>query len=120
MNSTAVRNYDYQCEQVANAIKQYQQLRSSIEYVANSVDKVGKTGFRAAKEEVLCIIVDIDAAIKSLTPRQQKVIILLQQGYEYDEISQVLGIKATTAASHVSQAITRLTDYLNRPSKSIS
>lgn len=115
MIKTGIRKSDdYQCEQIANAIRRYQQVRSSLEYVATRLDRVGKTGARTAKEELLCIIVDIDQGIKYLTPRQQRVILLLQQGYEYDEISTVMGISAATAASHASQAFNRLTNYLNK------
>nr|WP_255319506.1 sigma factor-like helix-turn-helix DNA-binding protein [Dendrosporobacter quercicolus] len=108
---------DYRSEQIANTIKRYQQVRSSLEYVANRLDRVGKTGARTAKEELLCIIVDIDQGIKHLSPRQQRVILLLQQGYEYKEISTAMGISAATAASHASQAFNRLTSYLNKRAK---
>ena len=110
---------DYQYEEIANAIKQYQQVRSSLEYIASRVDRIGKAGSRTAKEDLLCILVDIDQGIKCLTPRQKKVVVLLKQGYQYEEISAILGISTATAASHACQAFTRLTDYLNQRSKSI-
>lgn len=104
---------EYTPKQVASIIKRYPELRSTIEISAARQEQVSGSSPGTGKEEIICVLADIDQGMDQLSPRQQLVIQMLKQGYQYEAISNMLNISVATVNFHVRQAVMRLTTYLN-------
>jgi DNA-directed RNA polymerase specialized sigma24 family protein len=109
----AESNHDYDSKQISSMIRRYQELRGVVEITSSRYERVGGSGAGNGKEEILCTIIDIDQAMKHLSPRQRLVITMLEKGYLYEEIRDVLGISINTVKFHTRQGIFHLTAYLN-------
>jgi|GEM_PF-1760411 len=104
---------DYDFKQIANIVKRYQELRSSVEIVSTRYERVSGNDTKTNKEEIMCALVDVDRGMSQLSPRQRVVIRMLEQGYQCGEICSMLGIGIATVKFHTRQGIFRLTTYLN-------
>lgn len=112
LNATAT-NEGYQCKQISNVIRRYQEIRDAIEITSARYERLGGNGAKNGKEELLCTLIDIDQAVSHLSPRQRVVIQMLENGYLYEDICRMLGVSINTVRFHVRQGIFRLTTYLN-------
>jgi DNA-directed RNA polymerase specialized sigma24 family protein len=109
--SAKYREYDHQ--QVAGIIKRYQELRSAVEVVSAKYERLGGQGDKTYKEEILCSLVDVDSGMKLLAPQQRKVLHMLKQGYQYEEICSLLDTRLEAVKFHARRGFIRLTAYLN-------
>ena len=104
----------YSPGQVKRLIKQYQELRNVVQFVAMRYNQTsGRTSNVSGREEILCMLVDIEQATIILTKRQQQVIYLMKLGYSTEDISSELSISTPTIKFHQNQAVDRITTYLN-------
>lgn len=107
------RHRDYDHIQISSIIKRYQELRSVVELTAIRHERVSGGSRESGKEELICALVDIDEGIGHLSPRQRVVMKMVKQGYQYEDISYMLGISVATVKFHERQGIFYLTTYLN-------
>lgn len=107
------RHGEYDPGQLSSIIKRYQELRSVVELTAVRHERVSGGSQESGKEELICILVDIDEGMRYLSPRQELVMNMLKQGYQYEDISYMLGISVATVKFHERQGIFCLTTYLN-------
>jgi DNA-directed RNA polymerase specialized sigma24 family protein len=114
LNHSTAKSLEYDPRQVANLVRRYQELRSAVELVATRHDRVKISGAGTSKEEFLCILIDVEQGISNLSSWQQKIIRMVEQGYEYCEICSMLGISVAMVKFHARQGILQLTNYLNR------
>ncbi|MDU4960931.1 MAG: LuxR C-terminal-related transcriptional regulator [Sporomusaceae bacterium] len=99
---------------VRQLIKKYQELRSVVQIVAMRYNRTSdRTENVSGREEILCMLLDIEQAALMLTKRQRQVCILMQLGYSSTDIAMVLKISTPTAKFHQNQAIDRISAYLN-------
>lgn len=103
----------YDAKQISNIIKRYQELRSVVELTSTRYERVSGGGEQGGKEELICILIDVDTGIADLSERQQAVIRMLENGFGYEEISRLLKISVHTVQFHAQQGIYRITAYLN-------
>ncbi len=105
---------NYEPKKIANLIRRYQELRSVAEFTAVCYEFVNSSGSPVqSKDDIICVLTDIDQGMVALSPRQRSVVRLLQMGYKVDEISLMLGISTATVKAHIQQAVIRLAAYLN-------
>ncbi len=112
---TRTRHYrDYDSNRIANLLRRYQELRSAAEITAVHYERIN-TGRSSeqSKDDIICILTDIDQGMTALSPRQLGVVRLLQMGYKIDEIGLMLGISTATVKARIQQAVVRLVAYLN-------
>jgi DNA-binding NarL/FixJ family response regulator len=84
---------DYSTAQVKGLIKRYRELRSAVQVVAMHHNQpAGGTGGLSGREDIICMLVDIEQAASSLTKRQQQVILLMISGYSNEDISRYSGL----------------------------
>ena len=115
-NYYGVNQNDYDCQKIANIIRRYQELRSAAEITAVQYQQVsGGNGFIHGKDDLVCVLADIDRGALSLSSRQQAVVEFLKKGYQPGEIGKMLGISPVTVKFHIQQAAFRLAAYLNTP-----
>jgi DNA-binding NarL/FixJ family response regulator len=106
---------DYTPRQIRHTIERYQELRSIAEVVASSLED-GRTNVVIkcrVFENIVCMLVDLDNSILTLTPRQQEVVALVKMGYSNEIISKKLNISVATTKFHINAAILRINTYLN-------
>lgn len=105
---------EYNTKKIANIIRRYQELRSAVEITAAKYERTyNSNGMAHGKDDIVCVLVDIDQGIAALSSRQLTVIELLKNGYQIEEISKMLGISPVTVKFHIQQAAFRLSTYLN-------
>ena len=104
----------YSPGEVRQLIKKYQELRSVVQIVAMRYNRTSdRTDNVSGREEILCMLLDIEQAASMLTKRQRQVFVLMQLGYSSTDIALLLNISTPTAKFHQNQAIDRITAYLN-------
>ena len=104
----------YSPGEVRQLIKKYQELRNVVQIVAMRYNRTsGRTSNVSGREEILCMLVDIEQATIILTKRQRQVILLMKLGYSTEDISSKLSISTPTIKFHQNQAVDRITTYLN-------
>ena len=107
---------EYDAKRIANIIRRYQELRSTAEITAAQYRQISSGGgFTHGKDDIVCVLADIDQGVAVLTPRQLTVFVLLKWGYQVEEISKMLGIRPVTVKFHFQEAVLRLAVYLNTP-----
>ena len=107
---------EYDAKRIANIIRRYQELRSTAEITAAQYRQNSSGGgFTHGKDDIVCVLADIDQGVAVLTPRQLTVFELLKWGYQVEEISKMLGIRPVTVKFHFQEAVLRLAVYLNTP-----
>ncbi len=107
---------EYDAKRIANIIRRYQELRSTAEITAAQYRQISSGGgFTHGKDDIVCVLADIDQGVVVLTPRQLTVFELLKWGYQVEEIGQMLGIRPVTVKFHIQEAVLRLAAYLNTP-----
>ncbi len=107
---------EYDAKRIANIIRRYQELRSTAEITAAQYQQISSGGgFTHGKDDIVCVLADIDQGVVVLTPRQLTVFELLKWGYQVEEIGQMLGIRPVTVKFHFQEAVFRLAAYLNTP-----
>lgn len=107
---------EYDAKRIANIIRRYQELRSTAEITAAQYRQNSSSGgFTHGKDDIVCVLADIDQGVAVLTPRQLTVFELLKWGYQVEEISKMLGIRPVTVKFHFQEAVLRLAVYLNTP-----
>ncbi|HWR09979.1 LuxR C-terminal-related transcriptional regulator [Sporomusa sp.] len=109
-----VNETEYDSKRIANIIRRYQELRSTAEITAVQYRQISNGGgFTHGKDDIVCVLADIDQGVVVLSPRQLTVFELLKGGYQVEEIGKMLGIKPVTVKFHIQEAVLRLTAYLN-------
>lgn len=104
----------YSPGEVRQLIKKYQELRSVVQIVAVRYNRTThRTSNVSGREEILCMLVDIEQAASLLTRRQRQVFLLMKLGYSSTDIAVLLNISTPTAKFHQNQAIDRITACLN-------
>jgi DNA-binding NarL/FixJ family response regulator len=100
--------------EVRQLIKKYQELRSVVQIVAMRYNRTSdRTDNVSGREDILCMLLDIEQAASMLTKRQRQVFVLMQLGYSSTDIALLLNISTPTVKFHQNQAIDRITAYLN-------
>lgn len=109
-----VTENEYDAKRIANIIRRYQELRSTAEITAAQYRQISSGGgFTHGKDDIVCVLADIDQGVVVLSPRQLTVFELLKRGYQVEEISKMLGIRPVTVKFHIQEAALRLAAYLN-------
>ena len=107
---------EYNPRKIINVIRRYKELRSATEITAARYEKANAGGgFSFGKDDILCMLADIDQGITTLPARQLTVLKLLAKGYKVEEIARILGLRPTTVSFHMQEAILRLVTFLNKP-----
>lgn len=105
---------EYDVQGILNIIRRYYELRSAAEITAVQYGHVsGSGGLAHGKDDIMCILADIDQGVIALSARQMAVVKLLKMGYLIKEISEALGIRQVTVKLHIRQAGLRLAAYFN-------
>lgn len=105
---------EYDAQRILNIIRRYHELRSAAEITAAQYGHVsGGGGLAHGKDDIMCVLADIDQGVTALSSRQLAVVKLLKMGYLIKEISEILGIRQVTVKLHVRQAGFRLAAYFN-------
>lgn len=105
---------EYNSQRIANIIRRYQELRSAAEITAVKYERVSAgSGLTHGKDDIVCMLADVDQGIAVLSSQQLTVVGLLQRGYLIEEIGKMLGLSPATVKFHIRQAFFRLADHLN-------
>jgi DNA-binding NarL/FixJ family response regulator len=105
---------EYDAQGILNIIRRYYELRSAAEITAAQYGHVsGGGGLAHGKDDIMCVLADIDQGVIALSSRQLAVVKLLKMGYLIKEISETLGIRQVTVKLHIRQAGVRLAAYFN-------
>lgn len=105
---------EYTPSRIANALRRYAELKSAAEISATKYERIySSTSFSSSKEDIICVIADIDYGINVLSLRQLAVVNLLKRGYLIEEIGNILGLSAITVRFHIRRATVRIATYLN-------
>lgn len=116
-NSAAKRDAlhdEYDNQRIVHIIRRYYELRSSAEITSAQYGYVsGSNNCKHGKDDILCVLADIDRGETILSPRQLEVVKLLKMGYLNKEIGKILGLSQVTVSFHIHQASSRLSAYLN-------
>jgi len=105
---------EYDSQRVLNIIRRYHELRSAAEItVAQYGHASGGSGQAHGKDDIICVLADIDQGVAVLSSRQMLVVKLLKIGYPIKDIGEILGISQVTVKMHIRQAGLRLASYLN-------
>ncbi|VBB09672.1 luxr bacterial regulatory protein hth signature [Lucifera butyrica] len=105
---------EYDSKGIASIIRRYQELRSVAEITAVKYERVsGGSSLFHGKDDIVCVLADIDQGITVLSSRQLTVVELLKRGYLVEEIGKILGLSPGTVKFHIQQAVFRLVAYLN-------
>ncbi|HWR44942.1 LuxR C-terminal-related transcriptional regulator [Sporomusa sp.] len=111
-----VKGNEYDSKRIANIIRRYQELRSIAEITAVQYRQISNGGgFAHGKDDIVCVLADIDQGVVILSSRQLTVFELLKRGYQVEEIGKMLGIRPVTVKFHIQQVVFRLAAYLNTP-----
>lgn len=116
LNSAATQcvSREYDSQRILHIIRLYYELRSSAEITTAHYGRIGGESGRArGKDDILCVLADIDQGVTVLSSRQTEVLSLLKMGYLVKEISKILGLRKVTVNFHIRQAGVRLANYLN-------
>ncbi|MDF2564830.1 MAG: Sigma-70 region 4 type 2 [Massilibacillus sp.] len=119
----AVKQYvlnenEYDSQKILNIIRRYYELRSSAEVTTTQYGQIsGGSSYIHGKDDIMCVLADIDRGVSVLSLRQMHVIKLLKMGYLIKEISGILGLRQVTVSFHIRQAGLRLAAYLNASSE---
>lgn len=109
---------EYDSQRILNIIRRYHELRSSTEFTVAQYGQIsGGNGGSNGKDDIMCILADIDKGVNVLSLRQMNIVKLLKMGYLIKEISEILGLQKVTVNFHIRQASLRLADYLNESRK---
>lgn len=105
---------DYSTNELRSALMRYQELRSIAEQfgTSNLRERVNRNNVQG-KQDIICILVDLDRAVSTLSGKQKNVIILVRSGQLLDEIAYTLNIRKSTVIYHFNNAIFRMECYLN-------
>lgn len=105
---------DYTSKQVRRILERYQEIRCAIELVTTNYTLVRSNGgYQQKSADTTCLLVDIDNALRSLTPQQHVIVTMIKQGYTTEDIRKKLNISLHTIKFHVDSAIFRILTYLN-------
>lgn len=108
---------EYDAQRSLSIIRRYHELQSAAEITAAQYGYVsGSGGLSHGKDDIMCVLADIDRGMTVLSSRQLVVVKLLKMGYLIKEISKILGIRQVTVKLHIQQAGLRLAAYLNTSS----
>lgn len=119
-STTQLKENEYDIQRVLKIIRRYNELRSAAEITTTLYGHViGGSGLAHGKDDIVCVLADIDQGLDVLSPRQQSVVKLLKKGYQLKDISKMLGIRQATVNLHIRQVGTRLTGYLNNAEKGL-
>ena len=100
----------------------YDFLRSKKRKREISLDEENETNssfetYYSSKEEGL--VSDVDKALEQINPEYRKVLLLFyQQGFEYKEIAEILGMPINTVKTHISRGKEQLKELLKEYGKS--
>ena len=109
-----INGNEYDSKRIANIIRRYHELRSAAEITAVQYRQISNGGgFTQGRDDILCVLADIDQGVTVLPLRQSTVFGLLKKGYQVAEIGKMLGIRQVTVRFHIQQAVLRLMDFLN-------
>jgi DNA-binding NarL/FixJ family response regulator len=105
---------NYTANQLRRIVESYRELRSVTEFSTCITDSgpkdfTGNSGF----EQIVCVLVDVDKAMSTLTPRQREVIALVKSGYSNATIGKKMGVSLSTIKFHIQEAVLRMAEYLN-------
>lgn len=105
---------EYDGQGILHIIRRYYELRSAAEMTAAQYEHINySSSHNGGKDDILCVLADIDQGVAGLPARQMAVVRLLKLGYLIQEIGKILGISQVTVNYHIRQAGTRLAEYLN-------
>lgn len=105
---------DYTSKQVRRSLERYQEIRSTVELGTTNYSPVkSKGGSQQKSSDTLCLLVDLDNALNSLTPRQHVIVGMVKEGYVFEDIQKKLAISVPTVKFHFNSAIFRILTYLN-------
>ena len=108
---------EYDAQRILSIIRRYHELQSAAEITAAQYGHVSSSGGSShGKDDIMCVLADIDRGVTVLSSRQLVVVKLLKMGYLIKEISKILGIRQVTVKLHIQQAGFRLAAYLNTSS----
>jgi Response regulator containing a CheY-like receiver domain and an HTH DNA-binding domain len=110
----AASGNEYDAKRITNIIRRYQELRSAAEITAVQYRQISQgRGFIHGRDDIVCVLADIDRGIAVLSPRQLLIVGLLKAGYQTEEIGEMHGLSPATVRFHIQQAVDKLTAYLN-------
>jgi len=105
---------EYDAQKIINIIRRYYELRSAAEITSAQYGHFsGGSGLAHGKDDIMCVLADIDRGMTVLSSRQLVVVKLLKKGYLIEEIGKILDIRQVTVKLHIRQAGFRLAAYLN-------
>lgn len=83
--------------------------------VSSSLENTGAMDFVKCRgfEHIVCILVDLDKSIVTLTPRQKEVVTFIKEGYSNEIISRKLNLSVATIKFHFNVALFKISTYLN-------
>ncbi len=74
---------EYDSKGIANIIRRYQELRSASQITSTQYERIGGgSSLLHGKDEIICVLADIDQGIATLSARQLTVVRLLTKGYQ--------------------------------------
>lgn len=105
---------EYDGQGILHIIRRYYELRSAAEMTAAQYEHANySSNHSGGKDNILCVLADIDQGVAGLPARQLAVVKLLKMGYLIQEIGKILGISQVTVNYHIHQAGMSLAEYLN-------
>lgn len=105
---------EYDNQQILHIIRRYYELRSSAEITSAQYGHIsGSNDGGHGKDDIVCVLADIDRSEIVLSPRQLQVVKLLKRGYLNKEIGRILSLSQVTVNFHIRQVCSRLSAYLN-------
>jgi DNA-binding NarL/FixJ family response regulator len=114
VTQNVLNDHEYDAQRILNIIRRYHELRSAVEITAAQYGHVsGGSGPSHGKDDIMCMLADIDRGVTILSSRQLAVVELLKMGYLLKEIGKMFGIRQDTVKSHFRQAGCRIAAYLN-------
>ncbi|MEN6411981.1 MAG: LuxR C-terminal-related transcriptional regulator [Veillonellales bacterium] len=104
----------YNSQEIINIIRHYYELKSAAEITVVQYGHVGGgSNYVNGKDDIMCVLADLDYGVNGLSARQREVVMLLKTGYLIKEISKIMGVRRVTVNFHIRQVGLRLADYLN-------